>query len=53
MSLLFSKYFSLNPTILFGTPRIIEQTLLELIYQEVFGEEESILYSSRILESVS
>jgi hypothetical protein len=27
--------------------------LLELIYQEVFGEEESILYFSRILEFVS
>jgi hypothetical protein len=27
--------------------------LLELIYQEVFGEEGSILYLSRILEFVS
>jgi len=27
--------------------------LLELIYEEVFGEEESILYLSRILEFVS
>ena len=27
--------------------------LLELIYQEVFGEEESVLYLSRILVFVS
>jgi hypothetical protein len=32
---------------------MFEQMLLELIYQEVFGEEESILYLSRILEFVS
>jgi hypothetical protein len=49
----FPNIFSQNPTILFGIPRIIEQMLLELIYQEVFGEEESILYLSRILEFVS